>query len=292
MPKHAVHCNIRYCKCINLVGSTWNVMAHSDARKGKRKENWWMGWVASTLHTTSEHGVSSITTADAHTSTASIRLNWRPRRFKWTRPFRLKTKFGFCACAITFQLASTTGQETDDNILRRMRIAYLITKVIHTHTHIHTEYVIGVYLFLFHSNGYPNPCLVPYNFSFKHFSLRCVLSTGLNICISSEGQYLWLTDTSKDWALRLPLREPHIPQSEGGARHKVYRLSYFGNNLVFWGWPFLFCKVPCSVLKWCKTTKEEPWSKVKQKDLAVLTARIFTWLLIIHTNRRQAGTKR
>jgi len=27
-----------------------------------------MGWVASTLHTTSEHGVPSITTADAHTS--------------------------------------------------------------------------------------------------------------------------------------------------------------------------------------------------------------------------------
>jgi len=26
-----------------------------------------MEWVASTLHTTSEHGVSSITTADAHT---------------------------------------------------------------------------------------------------------------------------------------------------------------------------------------------------------------------------------
>jgi len=28
-------------------------------------------WVASTLHTTSERGVSSITTADAHTSAAS-----------------------------------------------------------------------------------------------------------------------------------------------------------------------------------------------------------------------------
>ena len=37
------------------------------------------------LHSTSEHGVSSITTADAHTSAASSRLNWCPRRFKWTR---------------------------------------------------------------------------------------------------------------------------------------------------------------------------------------------------------------
>jgi hypothetical protein len=63
-------------------------------------------------YTTSEHGVSSITTADAHTSSASSRLNWRPRRFKWTRPFRRKKKSGFCACAITFQLASTTPTST------------------------------------------------------------------------------------------------------------------------------------------------------------------------------------
>jgi len=36
-------------------------------------------------HTTSERGVSSITDADAYTSAASSRLNWRPCRFKWTR---------------------------------------------------------------------------------------------------------------------------------------------------------------------------------------------------------------
>jgi hypothetical protein len=58
------------------VESRWNVMARGDAREGKWKGNWWMEWVASTLHTTSEHGVSSITTADAHNSAASIRLNW------------------------------------------------------------------------------------------------------------------------------------------------------------------------------------------------------------------------
>jgi hypothetical protein len=87
--------------------SSWNVMAHGDAQVGKWRGNWRMECVASTLHTTTEHGVSSITTADAHTSTASSRLNWRPRRFKWTRSFRRKTKFGFCACTVTFQLAST-----------------------------------------------------------------------------------------------------------------------------------------------------------------------------------------
>jgi len=65
-----------------------------------------MEWVASTLQITSEHGVSSINTADAHTSTASSRLNWRPHRFKWTRPFRRKKKSGFCDCAVTFQTQS------------------------------------------------------------------------------------------------------------------------------------------------------------------------------------------
>ena len=92
------------------VESSWNVMAHGEAREGKWRGNWRMEWVASSLHTTSEHAVSSITTADAHTSVASSRLNWRPRRFKWTRPFRLKTKSGFCACAITFQTQSTSSE--------------------------------------------------------------------------------------------------------------------------------------------------------------------------------------
>ena len=65
-------------------------MTYRDAREGKWRGNWRMEWVASTLHTTSELDVSSITTADAHTSAASSRLNWRPCRFKWTRPFRRK----------------------------------------------------------------------------------------------------------------------------------------------------------------------------------------------------------
>ena len=90
----------------SAVDFSWNVMAHGDAREGKWRGNWWMEWVASTLRTTTEHGVSSITTAVAHTSAASSRLNWRPRRFKWTRPFCRKTKSGFCACAITFQTQS------------------------------------------------------------------------------------------------------------------------------------------------------------------------------------------
>ena len=93
---------------IFYVESSWNVMAHGDTREGKWKGNWRMEWVASTLHTTSEHGVSSITTADAHTSAASSRLNWCPCRFKWTRPFRRKTKYGFGACAVTFQTQSTS----------------------------------------------------------------------------------------------------------------------------------------------------------------------------------------
>jgi len=53
-------------------------MAHGDTREWKWRGNWRMEWVASTLHTTSEHGVFSITTTDAHTSAASSRLNWRP----------------------------------------------------------------------------------------------------------------------------------------------------------------------------------------------------------------------
>ena len=45
-------------------------------------------WVASTLHTSPEHGVSSITTADAQNSAASSGLNW-------TGPFRTKDEMWF-----------------------------------------------------------------------------------------------------------------------------------------------------------------------------------------------------
>jgi hypothetical protein len=90
-----------------LVECFWNMMAQSDAREGKWRGNWRIEWLLQYSHTTSERGVSSITNADAHTSAASSRLNWRPCRFKWTRPFRRKTKSGFCACAITFQTHST-----------------------------------------------------------------------------------------------------------------------------------------------------------------------------------------
>jgi hypothetical protein len=67
-----------YHAFLTRVESSWNVMAHGDAREGKWRGCWRMEWVASTLHTTSELGVSSITTADAHISAANSRLNWRP----------------------------------------------------------------------------------------------------------------------------------------------------------------------------------------------------------------------
>jgi len=109
--KTVLWCTCWQCKGIShlwlVVETGWNVTTHGDAWVGKWRGNWRMEWVASTLHTTSKHGVSSITTADAHTSAASSRLNWLPRRFKWTRPFRRKTKSGFCACSITFQTQST-----------------------------------------------------------------------------------------------------------------------------------------------------------------------------------------
>jgi len=107
----------------NSVEPSWNVMAHGDAPEGKWRGNWRVECVASTLHTTSEHGVSSITTADARISAASNRLNLRPCRFKWTRPFRLKTKSSFCARAITFQTQSTARHTTDGCIIRRRKDA-------------------------------------------------------------------------------------------------------------------------------------------------------------------------
>ena len=89
-----------------------NLVAHGDAReekwRGKRRMEWvakqasvWLGTVHPVL-------LQSFS-ADPHSKKASTRLNWHPRRYKWTRPFRWKTESGFCACAITFRFHSTTN---------------------------------------------------------------------------------------------------------------------------------------------------------------------------------------
>ena len=96
------------------VESSWNVNAHGDAREEKWRENKRLEWVTIKRHTTAEHRLArAVQTlqADVHSPPASSRLNWRPRRFKWTRPFPRKTKSGFCACAITFQTQSTHLQD-------------------------------------------------------------------------------------------------------------------------------------------------------------------------------------
>ena len=80
--KHTLRICNTYCfSTAPMVESSWNVMAHCDAWEGKWRWNCLMECVASTFHTTSEHDVSSITTADAHTSAAGSRLNWHPCRF-------------------------------------------------------------------------------------------------------------------------------------------------------------------------------------------------------------------
>ena len=55
-----------------------------------------MQWLAITLHTTSEHGVSSITTADAAHLGCQQSTELTPTgRFKWTGPFRAEDEIWF-----------------------------------------------------------------------------------------------------------------------------------------------------------------------------------------------------
>ena len=82
-------------------------MAHDDALEGKWRGNWRMEWVASTL-TLPRNMVYPALLPPMRTPRLPA-VNWTdaPRRFKWTHPFRRKTKSGFWACAITFQTRYT-----------------------------------------------------------------------------------------------------------------------------------------------------------------------------------------
>ena len=91
-------------------------------------------WVASTLHTTSEHDVSSITTADAHTSAASSRLNGRPPadlnglvRFAERRNLvsaRVPSHFNL---PLTATDANRSQNEESDNLLRECHFPKHVT---------------------------------------------------------------------------------------------------------------------------------------------------------------------
>ena len=91
--------------------SSWHVMPHGDARgEGAGTEGETGEWSGYTVPFTLPRNMvyPALLPLMPHTSAASSRLNWCPRQFKCTRPFRRKTKSGFCACAITFQLPSTS----------------------------------------------------------------------------------------------------------------------------------------------------------------------------------------
>ena len=68
------------------VESSWNMMAYGDAREGKWRGNWRMEWIASTLHTTLDHGVPSIITRSKRDITrAETRFGVSAKR---TSPFK------------------------------------------------------------------------------------------------------------------------------------------------------------------------------------------------------------
>jgi len=61
------------------VESSWNVMAHGDAREEKLRGNKKMEWVTIKRHMSGEHRLAravKILQADVHRSPASSRLNW------------------------------------------------------------------------------------------------------------------------------------------------------------------------------------------------------------------------
>jgi hypothetical protein len=77
------------------------------------------------------------------------------RRFKWTRPFRRKTKSGFCVCAITFQTQSTAhsvlqnfkqfvAKHCNYVLAIEEQLAYeaknFLTHIFAYHTHTHTPH--------------------------------------------------------------------------------------------------------------------------------------------------------
>jgi len=105
-----------FCCTCSLSTTVFGGIARSEPdgtrwrREGKWRGKMRMEWVASSLALYVGTRSIQLLSADPHSSAASSRLNRHPRRFKRTRPFRWKTKSGFCACAITFRTCYTNAQ--------------------------------------------------------------------------------------------------------------------------------------------------------------------------------------
>ena len=83
-----------------------NVVAQGDAREGKWRGNWRMAWVASTITRPRNVVYQALLPLKRTPPLPAVDWTDSPHRFKWTRPFRRKTKCGFCACAIRFRTSS------------------------------------------------------------------------------------------------------------------------------------------------------------------------------------------
>ena len=97
------------------------MVAHGDAReekwRGKRRMEWvakqssvWLG----TVHPVLLQSFSP----DLHSKKASTRLNWHPRRYKWTRPFSLEDRIWFLRVChhVPFSLYQRLGGTKNLNI--------------------------------------------------------------------------------------------------------------------------------------------------------------------------------
>jgi len=93
-------------RCV-MVDSTWNVMAHGDAREAK-----WRGKLANAVGSQySSHYLGTWCIQHyyrwcAHLGWPAVDWTDAPADLNGLVRFARKTKSGFCACAVTFQLAS------------------------------------------------------------------------------------------------------------------------------------------------------------------------------------------
>ena len=89
----------------SMIESSWNVMAHGDPRAGKCRGKLANG-VGSQYpsHYLGSWCIQHYYRWCAHLGCQHSTELTSPGWFKWTRPLRWKTKFGFCACDITFTI--------------------------------------------------------------------------------------------------------------------------------------------------------------------------------------------
>ena len=149
----------------------WNTVTHERGSEEETAE--WSGWpVPFTLPRNTVY--PALVPLMRTPRLPAVDWTDAPHLFKWTRPFRLKTKCGFCACAVTFQMQSTCTYHTTQHLsLKTWWLQYVPPTVILENLEFRWRLLLVFHIVVIKQPLPPYICLLGWSLQWKRAAFTC-----------------------------------------------------------------------------------------------------------------------